>query len=837
MEKTVKVAVPVLLNRLFDYRVEISEQNSPLIGRRVIVPFGRTNRKLAGVILAENESGDSVSGLKYVEQFLDSEPFFLKENIEFLKWISEYYLTPIGEVFRAAQPAVMKSSSSFVVKANRISEEEFSALEKFSSQLAGIYSFIDERSNRSCPRSSIEKEFGKNAFNLIKKYSEEIDKTIYFNIIEEIPHETKRSSEIKCIRIFPDFLSDAPMFKFELAKLESKNPKRAMVLNLFNANNPHNNFVPLKDFSEKFGLKPDLILRMAENGYFEIEMREKAASGSEFRLATKKEIDLELTEEQNSVYKSLEKKFETQNLKPSLLFGITGSGKTLVYMHLIKKILASGKSVIMILPEISLTPQLTDRFELSFPGEVAVFHSRMTLTEKSDSLKGVLSGRKRIVLGARSALFAPCRNLGLIIVDEEHDRSFKQQSPRPRYNARDCAVVRAYFEKAQILLGSATPSLESMYNAETGKYDLFKISDRADGAVLPAIKIIDMISARKTGQYYHDLSFDLLENIRKRLERKEGIILFQNRRGYAPFLQCEDCGDIHGCPNCSVNLTYHKDREELVCHYCGYSEKAVKYCTNCGSVKIAVRGSGTQMIEEELHDYFSEFPRAVKVERLDADSTSKKGDYRKILKRFATGETDILVGTQMVAKGIDFDRVSLVGIVNADAQLIYPDFRSSENAFQLMTQVSGRAGRTSGISGEVYIQTSRSEDFTIAAVQRGDYPGFYKNELTIRSEAGFPPFSRFCVVEFSAVDRNAVIAHSEIFFKLLNKPQNPVIYEPTAPVIEKMCERFRRIIAIKDMKAQDPTGAVLRNILQNAAAEYYEKYASPEVRLSIDIDA
>ena len=836
---TVKVAVPVLLNRLFDYSVEADAAIAPSVGCRVVVPFGRNNKKYVGVILAVKEEDQRDDSVKPVEQIIDEQPLFLKENIEFLKWISDYYLTPIGEVFRAAQPTVIKFTSTFCVKTKAASEEEIAELEQHSSGLAAIYSFIASKKSGECTRSVLEKNEGKNSFTAVKKAlaAEPEKMSKYFEIREILPQEVRQNGQVKCIRIAGELLEDTALFKEELEKLENKKPKRAMVIHLFNVHNPHNEFVSLKVFSNKFGIKPDLLARMIQSGYFEMEMCDKSETDEEFNLAKRKESDLPLTDEQQNVLNRLEEKFDASDRKPTLLYGITGSGKTLVYMHLIKKVLAAGKTVIIILPEISLTPQLSDRFEKSFPGMLAIFHSRMSAGEKANSLKGLVAGTKRIVLGARSALFAPCKNLGLIIVDEEHDRTFKQQSPRPRYNARDCAVMRAYFEKAQVILGSATPSLESMYNAQIGKYELLKLENRADGATLPKIKIIDMLSASKHAQIFRSLSFDLLENIKQRLERGEGVILFQNRRGYAPYLQCHDCADIHGCPNCSVNLTYHKDRNELVCHYCGYSEKLVKYCTHCGSVRMEVRGSGTQQIEEELNEYFKDFPRQVAIERFDTDSTSKKGDYRRILKRFAQGETDILVGTQMVAKGIDFDRVSLVGIVNADDQLFYPDFRAAENAFQLMTQVSGRAGRSGGLLGEVYIQTSKPEDLTISAVQRNDYFGFFKKELQIRRETEYPPFSRLCIVEFSSPDRSKAISHGEIFFSLLKKEKNVKIYEPVSPVIEKICERFRRIIVLKDMKGADPAGANLREVLHFASAEYFEKYASADVRLSIDIDA
>ncbi len=830
MLKRVSVALPVPINKLFDYLIEI-EDGIDLIGSRVLVPFGMKN-KFIGVILGINN--DTNGDFKTVIKLLDSIPIFTSEMISFLNWMSNYYLAPIGEVFRTAIPSSTPTEIKYRINLLiEPSPEYFDSIRKKSPKLYEVLKLIAESSS-DLSVSHLSKTAGSNIGTQLKKLADK-------GIIRLYEEELKESAvkQAKFIRINPELFDSREILEEEVRRIEKKAPKRALLINMLRIENPRNNFIKQSKITEKFGASVSVINGLIEAGFLETEMMEdrEEANENEFKLADRKEIDLNLTDEQEFVLSSIVEKIEEDNYKPSLLYGVTGSGKTLVYMHLIKKMLDLDKTVIIMLPEISLTPQLIDRFELSFPKLVSVIHSRISQNEKEKSWADIKSGKTKIVIGARSAIFSPCVNLGMIIVDEEHDSSFKQDSPNPRYNGRDSAIMRARFEKAHIILGSATPSIETMTNATNGKFDLYQINNRADGAMLPIIKTIDMISAKKTGQVYRTLSKQLLSEIELRMDKKEGIILFQNRRGFSSYLQCEDCGFIHECPNCSVHLTYHKFKSKLKCHYCGHSQPAHNACTNCGSVQVAIKGSGTQMIEEEIIEYFAAKGKKCNVERMDSDTTSKKGSHRKILERFANAETDILIGTQMVAKGLDFARVTLVGIVNADLQLMMPDFRASERTFQLLTQVSGRAGRSAEKQGEVFIQTTKPENISIAAVRASSYKFFYENELRNRAEAFYPPYSRFIVIEFSSLDQELAIKHSDIFHDLIHTHQANIVFKPTAPGIERIREYYRRIIVIKNLKKYDPSGTILRQILSRAYEEYQKSFAHPKVRVKIDIDA
>lgn len=831
MLKRVSVALPVPLNKLFDYNIEV-DGDDYLIGCRVIVPFGAKN-KFVGVIL--EVSPNPSDELKKVIRLMDGEPIFSEVMIKFLKWMATYYFAPIGDVFSNAIP----SSTPTEVK-HRVrllinpAPDYLESIKKKSPKLYQVLRLIIESTN-DLTAAYISNIVGSNISSQLNKL---VEKGIV-GIYEEELKEAK-VKQAKFIRINPDLFESKELLEEEIKRIEKKTPKRALLINMLRISNPTNEFIKQSKLAERFAASPAVIKGLIDAEFLVCEMmddREDDDKDKEFKLANRKEIDLNLTDEQTFVLDAINEKIDEKNLKPSLLYGVTGSGKTLIYMHLIKRMLDADKSVIIILPEISLTPQLIDRFELSFPGLISVIHSRISQNEREKSWADIRSGKTRIVIGARSAIFAPCNNLGLIIVDEEHDSSFKQDAPNPRYNGRDAALVRAKMENAHIILGSATPSIESMNNAIVGKFDLYQIKHRADGAMLPIIKTIDMISAKKAGQVYKNLSKQLLTEIEARLDKHEGVILFQNRRGFSSYLQCEDCGFIHECPNCSVKLTYHKFKSRLKCHYCGHTQPAYNACTNCGSVQLAVKGSGTQMIEEELLDYFAESGRNCNLERMDSDTTAKKGSHRKILERFATGETDILIGTQMVAKGLDFPRVTLVGIVNADQQLMMQDFRAGERTFQILTQVAGRAGRSAEKQGEVFIQTTKPEDMAIAAVRAASYNFYFENELRNRAEAIYPPYSRFIIIEISSLEQDLAIKHIEIFHKLIKSHQANIVFQPTAPGIERIREYYRRIIVIKNIKKYDPNGNILRAVIGQAYQEYQNNYATPKIRIKIDIDA
>lgn len=493
----------------------------------------------------------------------------------------------------------------------------------------------------------------------------------------------------------------------------------------------------------------------------------------------------------------------------------------------------------MMVPEIALTPQLHDRFRAVFGDTVALLHSRMSMGERIDTWRRVRSGACRIVLGPRSAVFAPLHNVGLIIVDEEHEPSYKQEDPSPRYHGRDVAVMRARLEGCPIVLGSATPSMESYVNADEGRYTLLRLSHRADHASLPTVQVIDMRTERKTNRTIGTVSVSLVDEIKHRLARREGTILFLNRRGYASSLVCDDCGAVPHCPHCDVSLTYHKVSATVACHYCGYREQAITSCRTCGGIEIREQGIGTQRIEEDVRKAL-EGTGAV-IERMDADTTQRRGSHRRLLQRFANGDVDVLIGTQMVAKGLDIPHVTLIGVINADQSLFQTDFRAVERTAQLLVQVSGRAGRDAERPGEVLIQTSSPEHPLYQEVARAGAP--YRSDVLLndqaqRREHDYPPYARFIIVECSGPLESDVEHAIRIWDRLLpNEDACWKRFPPITPSVARIRNRYRRVIVIKNLKASDPSGGRCRSLLVAAQEAYFQSHAVRTVRVTIDVDA
>jgi len=531
-----------------------------------------------------------------------------------------------------------------------------------------------------------------------------------------------------------------------------------------------------------------------------------------------------------------------------LLHGVTGSGKTQVYIEAIRHCLNIGKTAIVLVPEISLTPQIVRRFKSHFGDSVLVVHSRMSAGERADVWRLALDGRCRVVIGPRSAVFAPLGNLGLIVVDEEHEASYKQYDSVPRYHARDVAIMRGHDAGAVVVLGSATPSLESFANARSGKFELLTLPDRIDTAALPHIHVVDMTQERKDvyaaaraslpedqrgrlKEFRHSsLSRLLQEKITDRLERHEGIILLQNRRGFAPFVECRECGYVEMCDNCHVSMTYHLSKKHLRCHYCGSVRRPALLCPQCGGSDIRLHGVGTQRVEEELA---AMFPSA-RVLRMDLDTTLRRGAHDRILRQFGDGDADILLGTQMVAKGLDFPHVTLVGVISADTQMLLPDFRSSERTFQLLTQVAGRAGR-SQLKGEVVIQTSQPDHRTLVHVVDHDYDAYFREEIAEREELDYPPASRLVLVETRGEDEEDVRMLSERLGAQLKQNAPPfAVLGPAPAVIGKINRQYRWHILLKTMKRTDPSGSLTHSRVQAAVETVQGRLRKSQVVIDVD---
>ena len=485
--------------------------------------------------------------------------------------------------------------------------------------------------------------------------------------------------------------------------------------------------------------------------------------------------------------------------KTFLLYGVTGSGKTEVYMNIIEKAINKGMSAIMLVPEISLTPQIVERFALRFGDNIAILHSGLSDAEKYDEYRKITMGKVRIVVGARSAIFAPLTNIGVIIIDEEHTATYKQEN-HPRYHARDIAILRSEYHNCPIVLGSATPSLESFARAMNKNYELLVMKKRANNMVLPDVHIVDMKEEIKRGNY--TFSKLLIDKINEKISKGEQVILLLNRRGYSPLIKCSKCGEVEKCPNCDISLTYHKSSDSLRCHYCNYTKKCPSKCMKCGSTDIKGIGLGTEKLEQEIIDKFK-----ARVIRMDADTTSKKGMHEKIIKEFGLGKYDILLGTQMIAKGLDFPKVTLVGVINADMSLCVPDFRSSERTFQLLSQVSGRAGRGK-YPGEVIIQTFNPEHYSIRYAKNHDYLNFYKEEMAIRKQLNYSPYYFITLVRISCKDYEEGFKHANKIKDYLEKnlSSDTILLGPTMASMFKINNIYNYQCIIKykkDLKLKD----------------------------------
>jgi primosomal protein N' (replication factor Y) len=551
-------------------------------------------------------------------------------------------------------------------------------------------------------------------------------------------------------------------------------------------------------------------------------------------LSTKVELQLELADFQKELLINIREEITTGK-KNILIHGITGSGKTLIYMHLIRDVISAGKQVVMLLPEISLTPQLTDRFKLSFPGRVCTIHSKLNKNERYELWQQIANGEYDIVIGPRSTIFSPMKNIGLIIVDEEHDQSYKQDSPAPRYNARDLATVRGHILDCPVIFGSATPSLETYYNAKQGKYGYFQMTERADSHKLPAIELVDLLNARKSGGMHGSFSYGLIEQIKSTLAEGRKVMLFQNRRGHSSFVQCQSCAHIPQCDDCDIAMTYHSHSNVMICHYCGHKEEYTEHCKSCGADDVIKIGLGTQQVEDEINEILGD---KVTVVRYDSDTVTNKNKQRQILQKFTDGGIDILVGTQMIAKGLDFSTIGLVGILNADVDLFMSDIRAAEKTYQLINQVAGRAGRSKDSDSKVILQTTVPNNYAIKSIKQLLNLDFLGEELQHREDLSYPPFSRLVVIEMISSDYAQLERQAMALYQTFPTDKSELdVLPPTDPVIKKVRKKYRKIIVIKNSKQLDPTGKVMRKYVWGCVDYYTKQGGHGDLRININVDA
>ena len=799
------------VNHSFTYKVSAEYKNLQP-GMRVLVPFGK--RTMTGIVTAIKDSSD-YSSVKDIIDVLDDEPLISAEMMSFTSWIAEYYFCSWGQ---ALQPALPKGINEEEKETVHLLKEDGNI--DLTEKQKHLYFTIGE--NPGLSKQYYRKKFGFQSFyyflarlkdkglvHIEKEYNGARVKALIrkFVIIREDYEEAKTK--------FPDYLRYIKS-RPEVDQFMSANSGQQLLM---------------ADFLKKTKMANGTLYKMAGYGICSVEDK-KAERRPVFDY--KEEIkDIVLTDEQTEAVKRLRRQLQSGMFSVSLLHGVTGSGKTQVYIEILKDVLAAGKTAVLLIPEISLTPQTVFRFQSAFNQEIAVFHSRMSAGERLDAWTACYKNKIRIVAGPRSALFAPLSNIGLIVVDEEHSTTYKQTDNSPRYNARDAAVYWGKLNNALVVLGSATPSLESYYNARSGKFVLLEMLTRIDKKKMPDVYVVDMRKGRaRAGDKVTLFSKILLEKISDRLERGEQTILLQNRRGYSSFMQCRSCGHIPACPACDIGLTYHSYNEQLRCHLCGYKKNAFSECPGCNEKQIVYKGVGTQQVENELNMLLP----AARILRMDQDTTRGKNQHDKILNLFAAGEADILLGTQMVSKGLDFPNVTLAGVISADVGLALPDFRSAERVFQLLTQAAGRAGRGT-IQGEVVVQSYLYSHYAVQHAKTHDFTGFYMQDIQNRQNFKYPPYYRLIQVLVSSdqISRAVSTARSiALAVKRRNRGCCSVI-GPAPAIIAKMNNLYRWQLLIKLNAKTDPAGghtkAVLRQVLEPHTAK-----KTDGLFVSVDVD-
>lgn len=808
-------------------------------GCRVLVPLG--TRIVSGMVVETDVP--PVPKMRDICEVLDDHPACTEHVLLLTRRVAEYYMCSWGEALQAALPSGFRATSIVrVAVLVQPGEADLLALETRAPRRAALLRLISEH------RGEITVSYlqRKLKSTTIAEQLDALQRDGWVDVRSDVTSAVAPRTQ-KAVVINPDLLAHDEELRRAFDTLDARAPKQSIALgHVYLEQQRTGTAVSVQHCVSTYSISASTITSLIDRGYLvattvTYRRPDEHAVGS---LSERDERGLPLTDEQQACVTTLNEVSNASVFRPIVLHGVTGSGKTVVYQRAIEHVLLLGKRALVLVPEIALTPQLSDRFRTVFGESVAVLHSRLAAGERVTLWKRIQVGEIPIVIGARSAVFAPLENMGIIIVDEEHEPSYKQDDPSPRYNGRDVAILRAQLSQCGVVLGSATPSLESLALVESGRATLCTLRSRADHAVLPSINVVDMRVERRALRTEGALSHRVLDAIADRVGRGEGTLVFLNRRGYAASMQCEDCGDVPMCVNCDVALTYHKHTSVLKCHYCGYSESARVACHVCGSVELIESGTGTQQIEEQVvASVATRIGRKPRVDRLDADRTSRKGEHRAILERFQRGDIDVLIGTQMIAKGLDIARVTLVVVVNADQTLHRPDFRASERTVQMLTQLAGRAGRSAAAPGEVFIQTSSPEHPAIIASVCGERSpesirAWEQSELQLRRDASYPPYTRFIRLEVSSLEESLAANHASILAALI--PASSPAYtrlDPTVPPIARIRNMYRQVIIIKNQKSVDSSGNELRSVLRGVFDVYYREYASSLVHVTIDIDA
>ncbi|HTN22088.1 MAG TPA: primosomal protein N' [Pelobium sp.] len=809
----VEVILPLALPGTYTYRVPKHLTERVEKGRRVVVQFGKSKIYTA-IVLAISAKAPTKYEAKYLLDILDEKAIVTNAQLKLWQWISDYYLCTLGEVMAAALPSALKLASETRVILNPqhnfdkalLNDREFLILDalelKQELSISEITTILAQKS----------------VFPILKSL---LDKKVVF-ILEEI-EEKFQPKKISVISLHENYL-DKENLKHLFTELE-KAPKQVDALLAFLKLSKDKTEVKKADLMEVSGTSAAVIKALVDKEVFLTDQKVVSRFSSEDLAVIS---DFTLSDEQQQAVLEINNSFETTPVV--LLHGVTSSGKTQIYIRLIEAYLSKGKQVLYLLPEIALTGQMIDRLKVYFKDQIIVYHSKFNDNERAEIWQKVLNNEVKIVLGARSSVFLPFADLGFVIIDEEHEASFKQFEPSPRYHARDAAIVLANIANAKVLLGSATPSLETYFNALNNKYGLVKLSTRYGGVKLPEIEVVSISDERNRKLIKENFTSVLLDNINQTLGLKEQVILFQNRRGYVPILICKTCGNTPKCINCDVSLTYHKASGKLHCHYCGYKEDNITECPACASKHIEYKGLGTEKIEDDLKVILPD----VNIARMDYDTTRNKNAHQIILNNFEERKIDILVGTQMVAKGLDFENITLIGIINADSIIQFPDFRAYERSFQLLSQVAGRAGRRSK-QGKVIIQTYDTKHRVIQQVVDNDYEGMYREEMIERAQFKYPPFFKIIQINIKHKDLGVLLRISENFAKLLRHHLGDMVLGPHSPLVGRVRNYYIQTITIKiDWKSQSLVK--IKSLLKEQISVFEADKENKGVFVVIDVD-
>lgn len=802
-----EVILPLPLFGTFTYSIPTTLEGKAAVGHRVIVPFGH-KKYYTGIIESITPVAPEGFEVKDISSVLDPWPVVKHPQLKLWEWIAEYYLCTAGDVYKAAVPAGLKVESETFIELNPDYEEMPDA--RMTDREAIIMQSLDH--NGKMTPAEISKKTGLNSIE--STISSMVERRML--IIAEKLIERYRPKKETLVRLAVDRNDNEAMHKVFDAVKGAKKQEMMLITLLDNLNKRQQQQlppeVPRQHLLEQSGLSPAILAALASKGIVEIFTREI----NRFNYTGTEQGELpKLSAPQSEALDSIHRMFIDKNV--TLLHGVTSSGKTEIYIHLIDYILNKGSQALYLVPEIALTTQLTRRLQKVFGKRVIIYHSKFSDNERVDIWKRMLHDPSPcVVIGARSSLFLPFSRLGLVIVDEEHESSYKQFDPAPRYNARDCAIVLASMHGAKTLLGSATPAIETYYKALNGRYGLVTLSERYEGVQLPLIEIVDLNDERRRGRISGPMSARLAMMSREAVKGGEQVILFHNRRGFAPVVVCKQCGYVPKCQNCDVSLTYHRKAGEMVCHYCGATYKLPTICPACKEPAIEVYGYGTERIEEIAE---SSFPGA-RIMRMDLDTTRNKDSYLNIINDFSLGKADILVGTQMVTKGLDFERVSLVGILNADNLINFPDFRASERAFNMLEQVAGRAGRRNK-RGLVIVQTSQPAHPILSYLQAHNYEGFYEHELEERRRYGYPPFTRVINIYLKHRDEDLLIRAAAGYAETLRHLFGNRILGPDEPHIARIQSLYIRKIMLKvEIQASmSKVKAILRSVYEAQMAD------------------